>query len=44
MSTPDELFVDVPSWDGLFDDDEVIVVDEAVACSLENPESCEACD
>lgn len=27
-----------------FDDDEVIVVDEAAACRLENPETCEVCE
>lgn len=41
--TPDNEWTDLDwSWDELFDGDEV-VVDEAVACSLENPEICESC-
>jgi len=34
---------DYPSWDDLFDDDNEIIIDEAIACSLENPETCESC-
>lgn len=30
-------------FDSLSDNDDLIIIDEKTACSLENPESCESC-
>lgn len=40
---PANEWAEYPSWDHLFDDDNEIIVDDVIACSLENPETCESC-